>query len=160
MSKETKLGETELGPSYHEQECVQNNIEDGLKKTDTGENEDEMDLSLAREIEMSKIKELRQEIEKMTSLPCPVPSRSLVKKMIKFDYKLERAVMRMAELGTIDEEIDNNPGALSEVEKETVLPEVSRSKSEVADKNPGALTEVWMETVLPVVSQKKMKKSE
>ena len=56
--------------------------------------------------------------------------------------------MRMADLGTIDEEIDNNPGA---------LPKVSRSMREVADKNPGALTEVRMETVLPVVSQKTVK---
>ena len=65
--------------------------------------------------------------------------------------------MRMAELGTIDEEVDNNPGALSEVEKETVLHEVSWSMSEVDDKNPGALTEVQMETILPVVSQKIVK---
>ena len=32
MREETKFGKTELGPSYHEQECVQNIIEDELNK--------------------------------------------------------------------------------------------------------------------------------
>ena len=151
-----------MGLSYSEQRSLQKNIEDVCKKTDAGGNEAEIDLSLVGEVELSEILELRQEIENMTSLPCPAQSKSLVKKINKFEYRLERAVMRMAELGTVDEEfefdnlnepLDNNPGALAEMQKETVLPEGSRSMSEAVDKNPGALAEVQKETVLPEVSR-------
>ena len=68
--------------------------------------EAEMDLSLAVEVEDEQlaILELKQEMEKMTRLPLPLPSRSLVKRMNKFEIRLERAVMRMAELGAVEEE--------------------------------------------------------
>ena len=138
MSSETQLGETDNGLSYSDQRSLHNNNEDEPMKPDKGCNEAEIALSLAREDEESAILELRQDIQKMTNLTCPTPSRSLEKKMNKFEYKLERAIMKMAELGTFDEEfefenmrqaLDNNPGALVEVQKETAIPEVSRSLS-------------------------------
>ena len=125
-----------MGLSYSEQRSLHKNIEDVYKKTDADGNEAEIDLSLIGEVELSEILELRQEIENMTSLPCPAQSKSLVKKMNKFEYRLERAVMRMAELDeefefdNLNEPLDNNPGALAEMQKETVLPEGSQSMSE------------------------------
>ena len=110
LSQETEehniqLGESDNKMNYKTQQSSENN-EDMPSKPAAVFIEAEMDLSLAVESENEElaILELRCEIEKMTSLPRPLPSRSLMKKVNKFESRLERAVMRMAELGAVEEE--------------------------------------------------------
>ena len=89
--------------------------------------EDEIGLSLAGETIEIVLMRMRQNIENMTYKPSPPMSKSLLKK--KFENKLERAILRMAKLGTVDEEEEEitreAEASVENVEKKTAKTEMS-----------------------------------